>query len=104
MKVIKDTCLGVISVISTLIAIVERRSYCRAKWRTATIYTILGNRCGASSFYSQVLRSVLLLVLSMVAMSLMFARLLWLNIGIMPRVDPQHRANIRDMAHHAQHQ
>ncbi len=52
MKFIKDTCLGVISVISTLIAIVGTANCCRAKWRIEPSTRSSPNRFDVSSFCS----------------------------------------------------
>ena len=80
MKVIKDTCLGVISVISTLIAIVGTAQLLPSEVENRTIYTILAKPVRRFEFLlGKFYGSVLLLVLSMVAMSLMFGAVLWIK-------------------------
>ena len=79
-KVIKDTCLGVISVISTLIAIVGTAQLLPSEVENRTIYTILAKPVRRFEFLlGKFYGSVLLLVLSMVAMSLMFGAVLWIK-------------------------
>jgi ABC-type Na+ efflux pump permease subunit len=79
-KVIKDTCLGVISVISTLIAIVGTAQLLPSEVENRTIYTILAKPVRRFEFLlGKFYGSVLLLVLSMVAMCLMFGAVLWIK-------------------------
>jgi ABC-type transport system involved in multi-copper enzyme maturation permease subunit len=80
LKIIKDTCLGVISVISTLIAIVGTAQLLPSEVENRTIYTILAKPVRRFEFLlGKFYGSVLLLVLSMVAMGLMFAAVLWIK-------------------------
>src|ERR1035441_2886804 len=80
LKVIKDTCLGVISVISTLIAIVGTAQLLPSEVENRTIYTILAKPVRRFEFLlGKFYGSVLLLVLSMVAMCLMFGAVLWIK-------------------------
>jgi len=80
LKVIKDTCLGIISVISTLIAIVGTAQLLPSEVENRTIYTILAKPVRRFEFLlGKFYGSVLLLVLSMVAMSLMFGAVLWIK-------------------------
>src|ERR1035438_495476 len=80
LKVIKDTCLGVISVISTLIAIVGTAQLLPSEGENRTIYTILAKPVRRFEFLlGKFYGSVLLLVLSMVAMCLMFGAVLWIK-------------------------
>jgi ABC-2 type transport system permease protein len=80
LKVIKDTCLGVISVISTLIAIVGTAQLLPSEVENRTIYTILAKPVRRFEFLlGKFYGSVLLLVLSMLAMSMMFAAVLWVK-------------------------
>ncbi len=80
LKVIKDTCLGIISVISTLIAIVGTAQLLPSEVENRTIYTILAKPVRRFEFLlGKFYGSVLLLVLSMVAMSMMFGAVLWIK-------------------------
>src|SRR5580704_442291 len=80
LKVIKDTCLGIISVISTLIAIVGTAQLLPSEVENRTIYTILAKPVRRFEFLlGKFYGSVLLLVLSMVAMCLVFAGVLWVK-------------------------
>ena len=80
MKFIKDTCLGVISVISTLIAIVGTAQLLPSEVENRTIYTILAKPVRRFEFLlGKFFGSLLLLVLSMMAMSILFGAVLWIK-------------------------
>src|SRR6266404_3519653 len=80
LKVIKDTCLGIISVVSTLIAIVGTAQLLPSEVENRTIYTILAKPVRRFEFLlGKFYGSVLLLVLSVVAMCLMFGAVLWIK-------------------------
>ncbi|HXI83154.1 MAG TPA: ABC transporter permease subunit [Verrucomicrobiae bacterium] len=80
LKVIKDTCLGVISVVSTLIAIVGTAQLLPSEVENRTIYTILAKPVRRFEFLlGKFYGSALLLVLSMAAMCLMFGAVLWIK-------------------------
>ena len=80
MKFIKDTCLGVISVISTLIAIVGTAQLLPSEVENRTIYTILAKPVRRIEFLlGKFFGSLLLLVVSMGAMCLLFAAVLWIK-------------------------
>src|SRR5271154_157280 len=77
MKFIKDTCLGVISVISTLIAIVGTAQLLPSEVENRTIYTILAKPVWRFEFLlGKFYGSVLLLTLSVAAMCLLFGAVL----------------------------
>src|ERR1019366_5487511 len=79
-KVIKDTCLGVISVISTLIAIVGTAQLLPSEVENRTIYTILAKPVRRIEFLlGKFFGSLLLLGVSMLAMCLLFAAVLWIK-------------------------
>ena len=76
-KFIKDTCLGVISVISTLIAIVGTAQLLPSEVENRTIYTILAKPVRRFEFLlGKFMGSLLLLVLSVLAMSILFGAVL----------------------------
>jgi ABC-type transport system involved in multi-copper enzyme maturation permease subunit len=80
MKFIKDTCLGVISVISTLIAIVGTAQLLPREVENRTIYTILAKPVRRFEFLlGKFFGSLLLLALSMIAMSILFGAVLWIK-------------------------
>jgi ABC-type transport system involved in multi-copper enzyme maturation permease subunit len=80
MKFIKDTCLGVISVITTLIAIVGTAQLLPNEVENRTIYTILAKPVRRFEFLlGKFFGSLLLLVLSMMAMSILFGAVLWIK-------------------------
>ncbi len=80
MKFIKDTCLGVISVISTLIAIVGTAQLLPSEVENRTIYTILAKPVRRFEFLlGKFFGSLLLLVLSIMAMSILFGAVLWIK-------------------------
>lgn len=80
LKFLKDTCLGVISVISTLIAIVGTAQLLPSEVENRTIYTILAKPVRRFEFLlGKFFGSVLLLTLSMIAMGLMFGAVLWIK-------------------------
>jgi ABC-2 type transport system permease protein len=80
MKFIKDTCLGVISVISTLIAIVGTAQLLPSEVENRTIYTILAKPVRRFEFLlGKFFGSLLLLVLSMLAMCILFGAVLWIK-------------------------
>src|SRR6266436_1839873 len=80
LKVIKDTCLGVISVISTLIAIVGTAQLLPSEVENRTIYTILAKPVRRFEFLlGKFCGSLLLLLLSMAAMCILFAAVLWIK-------------------------
>ena len=80
MKFIKDTCLGVISVITTLIAIVGTAQLLPSEIENRTIYTILAKPVRRFEFLlGKFFGSLLLLVVSMLAMGLLFASVLWIK-------------------------
>jgi ABC-type transport system involved in multi-copper enzyme maturation permease subunit len=80
MKFIKDTCLGVISVISTLIAIVGTAQLLPSEVENRTIYTILAKPVRRFEFLlGKFFGSLFLLVLSMMAMSILFGAVLWIK-------------------------
>ncbi|HUJ71206.1 MAG TPA: ABC transporter permease subunit [Verrucomicrobiae bacterium] len=77
LKFIKDTCLGVISVISTLIAIVGTAQLLPSEVENRTIYTILAKPVWRFEFLlGKFCGSLLLLTVSMVAMCMMFGAVL----------------------------
>ena len=79
-KFIKDTCLGVISVISTLIAIVGTAQLLPSEVENRTIYTILAKPVRRFEFLlGKFFGSLLLLTLSMLAMCILFAAVLWIK-------------------------
>jgi ABC-type transport system involved in multi-copper enzyme maturation permease subunit len=80
MKFIKDTCLGVISVMSTLIAIVGTAQLLPSEVENRTIYTILAKPVRRFEFLlGKFCGSLLLLLLSMAAMCILFATVLWIK-------------------------
>ena len=80
MKFIKDTCLGVISVITTLIAIVGTAQLLPNEVENRTIYTILAKPVRRFEFLlGKFFGSLFLLVLSMLAMSILFGAVLWIK-------------------------
>ncbi len=80
MKFIKDTCLGVISVITTLIAIVGTAQLLPSEVENRTIYTILAKPVRRFEFLlGKFCGGLLLLLLSMAAMCLLFAAVLWIK-------------------------
>jgi ABC-2 type transport system permease protein len=80
MKFIKDTCLGVISVISTLIAIVGTAQLLPSEVENRTIYTILAKPVRRFEFLlGKFFGSLFLLVLSILAMCLLFGAVLWIK-------------------------
>ncbi|MGD1020783.1 MAG: hypothetical protein ABSA12_15835 [Verrucomicrobiia bacterium] len=80
MKFIKDTSLGVISVISTLIAIVGTAQLLPSEVENRTIYTILAKPVRRFEFLlGKFCGSLLLLLLSMAAMCILFAAVLWIK-------------------------
>jgi ABC-type transport system involved in multi-copper enzyme maturation permease subunit len=80
MKFIKDTCLGVISVITTLIAIVGTAQLLPSEVENRTIYTILAKPVRRFEFLlGKFCGSLLLLLLSMAAMCILFAAVLWIK-------------------------
>jgi ABC-2 type transport system permease protein len=86
MKFIKDTCLGVISVISTLIAIVGTAQLLPSEVENRTIYTILAKPVRRFEFLlGKFCGSLLLLVLSMALMCFLFAGILWVKEQAMIR-------------------
>jgi len=79
-KFIRDTCLGVISVISTLIAIVGTAQLLPSEVENRTIYTILAKPVRRFEFLlGKFFGSLLLLVVSMLAMSILFGAVLWIK-------------------------
>ena len=80
MKFIKDTCLGVISVISTLIAIVGTAQLLPTEVENRTIYTILAKPVRRFEFLlGKFFGSLFLLVLSVMAMCILFGAVLWIK-------------------------
>jgi ABC-type transport system involved in multi-copper enzyme maturation permease subunit len=80
LKFIKDTSLGVISVISTLIAIVGTAQLLPSEVENRTIYTILAKPVRRFEFLlGKFCGSLFLLVLSMLAMCVLFAAVLWIK-------------------------
>jgi len=80
MKFIKDTSLGVISVITTLIAIVGTAQLLPSEVENRTIYTILAKPVRRFEFLlGKFCGGLLLLVLSMAAMCILFAAVLWIK-------------------------
>jgi ABC-type transport system involved in cytochrome c biogenesis permease component len=80
MKFIKDTCLGVISVITTLIAIVGTAQLLPSEVENRTIYTILAKPVRRFEFLlGKFCGGLLLLLLSMAAMCILFAAVLWVK-------------------------
>ncbi|HVM61515.1 MAG TPA: hypothetical protein VMV72_11690 [Verrucomicrobiae bacterium] len=80
MKFIKDTCLGVISVISTLIAIVGTAQLLPSEVENRTIYTILAKPVRRFEFLlGKFCGGLLLLLLSVAAMCILFAAVLWIK-------------------------
>jgi len=80
MKFIKDTCLGVISVISTLIAIVGTAQLLPSEVENRTIYTILAKPVRRFEFLlGKFLGSLLLLGISVAAMCLLFVAVLFIK-------------------------
>jgi ABC-type Na+ efflux pump permease subunit len=80
MKFIKDTCLGVISVITTLIAIVGTAQLLPSEVENRTIYTILAKPVRRFEFLlGKFCGGLLLLLLSMAAMCILFAAVLWIK-------------------------
>jgi ABC-type transport system involved in multi-copper enzyme maturation permease subunit len=80
MKFIKDTCLGVISVISTLIAIVGTAQLLPSEVENRTIYTILAKPVRRFEFLlGKFFGSLFLLMLSMLAMCVLFGAVLWIK-------------------------
>jgi ABC-2 type transport system permease protein len=85
-KFIKDTCLGVISVISTLIAIVGTAQLLPNEVENRTIYTILAKPVRRFEFLlGKFFGSLFLLVLSMMAMCVLFAAVLGIKEQAMIR-------------------
>ena len=77
LKFIKDTCLGVISVISTLIAIVGTAQLLPGEVENRTIYTILAKPVRRFEFLlGKFFGSLFLLTISIVAMCLLFGAVL----------------------------
>ena len=80
LKFIKDTCLGVISVITTLIAIVGTAQLLPSEVENRTIYTILAKPVRRFEFLlGKFFGSLLLLLVSMLAMGLLFGGVLWIK-------------------------
>ncbi len=80
LKFIKDTCLGVISVISTLIAIVGTAQLLPGEVENRTIYTVLAKPVRRFEFLlGKFLGSLFLLTISIVAMSLLFGAVLFIK-------------------------
>jgi ABC-type transport system involved in multi-copper enzyme maturation permease subunit len=80
LKFIKDTCLGVISVISTLIAIVGTAQLLPNEVENRTIYTILAKPVRRIEFLlGKFLGSLLLLGVSIIAMSFLFGAVLFIK-------------------------
>ncbi len=80
LKFIKDTCLGVISVISTLIAIVGTAQLLPNEVENRTIYTILAKPVRRFEFLlGKFLGSLFLLGVSVIAMSVLFAAVLFIK-------------------------
>jgi len=80
LKFIKDTCLGVISVISTLIAIVGTAQLLPSEVENRTIYTILAKPVRRFEFLlGKFFGSLFLLVLSITAMCILFGAVLWIK-------------------------
>ncbi|HUI07856.1 MAG TPA: ABC transporter permease subunit [Verrucomicrobiae bacterium] len=80
MKFIKDTCLGVISVISTLIAIVGTAQLLPNEVENRTIYTILAKPVRRFEFLlGKFLGSLFLLDASILAMCLLFGAVLFIK-------------------------
>lgn len=80
LKFIKDTCLGVISVISTLIAIVGTAQLLPSEVENRTIYTILAKPVRRFEFLlGKFFGSLFLLVLSMIALCALFGAVLWIK-------------------------
>jgi hypothetical protein len=79
-KFIKDTCLGVISVISTLIAIVGTAQLLPNEVENRTIYTILAKPVRRFEFLlGKFFGSLFLLGVSILAMSLLFGAVLFIK-------------------------
>ena len=77
LKFIKDSCLGVISVISTLIAIVGTAQLLPSEVENRTIYTILAKPVRRIEFLlGKFLGSLSLLIISVAAMCLLFGAVL----------------------------
>ena len=80
LKFIKDTCLGVISVISTLIAIVGTAQLLPNEVENRTIYTILAKPVRRIEFLlGKFVGSLSLLVISIAAMCLLFGAVLFIK-------------------------
>ncbi|HUJ11674.1 MAG TPA: ABC transporter permease [Verrucomicrobiae bacterium] len=80
LKFIKDTCLGVISVISTLIAIVGTAQLLPSEVENRTIYTILAKPVRRIEFLlGKFLGSLSLLTISIAAMCLLFGAVLFIK-------------------------
>jgi ABC-type transport system involved in multi-copper enzyme maturation permease subunit len=80
LKFIKDTCLGVISVISTLIAIVGTAQLLPSEVENRTIYTILAKPVRRIEFLlGKFLGSLSLLVISVLTMCLLFGAVLFIK-------------------------
>ena len=80
LKFIKDTCLGVISVISTLIAIVGTAQLLPNEVENRTIYTILAKPVRRIEFLlGKFLGSLFLLGVSILAMSFLFGAVLFIK-------------------------
>jgi ABC-type transport system involved in multi-copper enzyme maturation permease subunit len=80
LKFLKDMCLGVISVITTLIAIVGTAQLLPSEVENRTIYTILAKPVFRFEFLlGKFFGSLLLLTLSMIAMCAMFGAVLWIK-------------------------
>ncbi|HUJ72487.1 MAG TPA: ABC transporter permease subunit [Verrucomicrobiae bacterium] len=80
LKFIKDTCLGVISVITTLIAIVGTAQLLPGEVENRTIYTILAKPVRRFEFLlGKFFGSLFLLALSVLAMCVLFAAVLWIK-------------------------
>jgi HAMP domain-containing protein len=80
LKFIKDTCLGVISVITTLVAIVGTAQLLPNEVEHRTIYTILAKPVRRFEFLlGKFLGSLFLLGVSIVAMCLLFAAVLFIK-------------------------
>jgi len=96
MKFIKDTCLGVISVISTLIAIVGTAQLLPNEVENRTIYTILAKPVRRFEFLlGKFLGSLFLLGVSILAMSLLFGAVLFIKEqGMIRELHEQYGQNL----------
>lgn len=78
LKFVKDFCLGAISIFGTLIAIVGTAQLLPAEMESRTLYTILAKPVRRVEFLlGKYFGSVLLVFLSVLMMSVMFAAALW---------------------------